>query len=272
MTRAILDPLTPSVALTDGRRDSVTNLPDGNHTAAVQLCDTTGTTCPGARSTPVPFRVKNLHPTITSAAPTPFSPNGDGVRDTTKIGYSLPDTETVTWKVTGPTGTVKDAVTLGTLMAGNRSFVWNGKTTTGTAVPDGTYAIVLSTAATVSGRKLQGRVTKNVTVDRTAPKISAATGDGTTIYPSGGGSPAGFTTKVTPPRRSSPPGPTRGDCARPTLRATSETAGPSPSRCSGSRSGPPPSCSTATSGTEPLDQAAPPTAWKPPTSRQGCGW
>ncbi len=92
---------------------------------------------------------------------------------------------------------MKDTVALGTVAKGAHSFVWNGKTTGGQVVADGTYSIVLSTTATVSGRKLVGRATKNVVVDLTAPKLTAVTGDGTTIFPSGGGSPASLTSKVT---------------------------------------------------------------------------
>jgi flagellar hook assembly protein FlgD len=182
-------PYTASVA--------VDKLADGTYAATAESCDTAGTTCSSVASDPVPFKVKNLHPTITSVTASPFSPNGDGVRDSVTIGYSLPDTETATWRITGPTGTVKDAVSLGTLPKGARTLVWNGKSTAGTVVPDGTYSIVLTTAATVSGRKLVGRATHNVVVDRTAPRITAVTGDGTTIYSSGGGTPASLTSKVT---------------------------------------------------------------------------
>ena len=174
----------------------VSKLTDTTHNASARLCDATGTTCEGVATAAVPFRVKNLHPAISAVSPSPFSPNGDGVRDTTKVAYSLPDAETVTWKVTGPDGTAKDPVVLGALTAGARSFVWDGKNSVGAVVPDGKYSIVISTAATVSGRKLVGRVTKNVTVDRTAPKLTSITGDGATFYPGGGGAPTGFSPKA----------------------------------------------------------------------------
>jgi flagellar hook assembly protein FlgD len=109
----------------------------------------------------------------------------------------LPDAETVSWKVIGPTGTVKDTALLGTFAKGAHSFAWNGKDSAGHVVKDGTYAIVLSTAATVSGRKLVGRVTKNVVVDLTAPKITVVTGGATTIFPSGGSTPTSLAAKVT---------------------------------------------------------------------------
>ncbi len=176
---------------------SVSNLVDGTYTATAESCDATGTTCSGFASSPVSFKVKNLHPAITSVSASPFSPNGDGVRDSVTIGYSLPDTETVSWKVVGPTGTVKETVVLGTFAKGAHSFVWNGKSTAGPVVADGTYSIVLSTTATVSGRKLAGRATHNVIVDLTAPKITAATDGSTTIYPTGGSTPAGLAAKVT---------------------------------------------------------------------------
>ncbi len=176
---------------------AVDKLANGTYTATAQSCDVAGTVCSSFASEPVTFRVKNLHPTITSVTASPFSPNGDGVRDSVTIGYSLPDTETVTWRITGPSGTVKDEVSLGTLTKGARTLVWNGRSTAGTVVPDGTYSIVLSTAATVSGRKLVGRATRSIVVDRTAPRITTATGDATTIYSSGGGSPASLTSKVT---------------------------------------------------------------------------
>ncbi len=175
----------------------VSKLSDATHTASARLCNATGTTCAGVATANVPFKVKNLHPTISAVSPSPFSPNGDGVRDTTKVAYSLPDAETVTWKVTGASGTAKDPVVLGALTKGARSFVWDGKDSSGVRVPDGKYSIVISTAATVSGRKLVGRATKNVTVDRTAPKITGVTGDGASFYPGGGGAPTTFSPKAT---------------------------------------------------------------------------
>lgn len=172
---------------------SVAGLANGGHIATTKLCDSDGVTCPGTESAPVAFQVRNLLPKITSVQGSPFNPNGDGVRDTVKVLYSLPDRETATWSVLNAKGAlVKGPVALGTVAAGAHSFTWNGKDRSGNPVFGGTYAVVLSTTGPWNGITLQGRASRTVVVDRSAPQLTAVSGNGTTFYPTGGGSPASF--------------------------------------------------------------------------------
>ena len=132
------------------------------------------------------FRVRNLLPTISSISGSPFNPNGDGVRDSVTVHYALPDTETASWSVVNSAGaTIRGPLALGKLAKGAHSFVWNGKDKAVKAVFGGTYTIVVATTGPWNGQTLQGRASRNVVVDRSAPLINQVNGAGTTWYSGG---------------------------------------------------------------------------------------
>ena len=177
---------------------SLAGLVDGNHIARAQACDLTGTRCDGPVSAEVLFRVKSLHPTITSSAPSPFSPNGDGVKDDVTVNLTLPDPQTANWRVLNDAGdTVRGPISLGPLSTGAHPFNWNGKNAAGDFVPNGTYRIVVATTKQGTAVLLRGSVETSVVVDRTAPTLTNVTGNGGTFYPGGGGAPAKFTAGAT---------------------------------------------------------------------------
>jgi flagellar hook assembly protein FlgD len=84
-------------------------------------------------------------PTINSftASPNPFSPNGDGTKDTTTIKASF--NVVVNWnlQIRSSLGTVLRTWT-GT--GNSLAIIWNGKTSAGFKVPDGSYTVRLSGA------------------------------------------------------------------------------------------------------------------------------
>jgi spore germination protein YaaH/flagellar hook assembly protein FlgD len=69
-----------------------------------------------------------------------FSPNGDGVADTVSLSWWVSEPMTGTIAVRTGTSTIWSAP----VTASSGSVTWNGTRTAGTAVPDGTYDVVLS--------------------------------------------------------------------------------------------------------------------------------
>jgi flagellar hook assembly protein FlgD len=157
----------------------------GPHTVTAEQCSINESVCIGPVSASITVKVvDSLHPSITTISPSTFSPNKDGVKDTAKITYDLPDTEAVSIKFTNSHGTlVRGPISLGTLGTGAHSYTWNGHGTgSSTAVPSGKYTVTISTSATVNGIPVTGSAARTVTVDDHAPvasKISALK----TFYP-----------------------------------------------------------------------------------------
>lgn len=161
----------------------VSALSDGTHSVKAVSCSTAGA-CAGPSSAAVSFKNQSLHPRIVSVSPVVFSPNADGRSDSTKVTYSLPDTETVVYVVRNSAGTaVRGPSGLGTFPAGTRSFVWNGLLNGGARATSGTYRIELVTSRAISGGTLKGSAVSYARVDQAAPTMSSVTGSGSTFYP-----------------------------------------------------------------------------------------
>lgn len=74
------------------------------------------------------------------ADPTYFSPNGDGVRDVTRISFAAKRTDEVTVSIVDAAGDVVRVLGERRARALRRlTFVWNGRTDTGARAPDGSY-------------------------------------------------------------------------------------------------------------------------------------
>jgi flagellar hook assembly protein FlgD len=151
----------------------------GLHVLSVESCSISGARCLGATSS-VSVTVAVLHPKITSVAPGIFSPNGDHRNDTTKVTVSLPTAQSLTWTVKDHLGaTVRGPVHGGTLSAGSHAFVWYGKDNGNHVVADGTYTILVETAA----GGLLGTASAHVRVDNTRPNLGVPSGANVTFYP-----------------------------------------------------------------------------------------
>jgi subtilisin family serine protease/flagellar hook assembly protein FlgD len=159
-----------------------TTVANGTHLVTLQSCNASGSRCAGPAST-VQVSVKSLHPALKAAWPSVISPNGDRRADTSKLTYSLPDTQVVSWSVRNAAGkVVRGPVLLGKLTAGTRTFVWNGRTSTGARAADGTYTVWLATRRTSGTLTLRGLATRAVRVDTVAPTMSV-TAVTSTFYP-----------------------------------------------------------------------------------------
>ena len=110
-----------------------------------------------------------------SALPGTFSPDGDGVRDTTSLGFTLARKATVTVRLSVGDQVVR-TLALGDLAAGARSVTWDGRDDSGAYLASSrpTFAI---TAVSALG---QSSVTKSLVVDLYRPRLYAPAGKSTT--------------------------------------------------------------------------------------------
>jgi flagellar hook assembly protein FlgD len=164
----------------------VSDLSEGGHTASVVSCNDAGDVCNGPATSNISFTVEVLHPSVDSVASSPFSPNGDGKRDTTTATFTLPDAESVSLTVRpdGDDTVVRGPINLGTLGAGSHTYIWNGKDNSSVRVPDGTYDVVIDTSAALTGAEIaRGTAINTVVVDDTAPGLSSVSGANYVFYP-----------------------------------------------------------------------------------------
>ncbi|HEY7455119.1 MAG TPA: FlgD immunoglobulin-like domain containing protein, partial [Thermoleophilaceae bacterium] len=101
--------------------------------------------------------------------PAHFSPNGDGYRDETRIGFDLSRPASVSFMVIDSEGTEVRTIVTGRRLAGDAKhrFSWDGTDDDGSAVPDGTYRMRVV-------RRDESRVIdsqKKITVDRVPPRV-----------------------------------------------------------------------------------------------------
>lgn len=105
------------------------------------------------------------------ATPTPFSPNGDGRRESTAIRVSLDQDAAITLAVHDAQGvTRRTLATTQSTLKGSSTFNWDGKDDAGQLLPDGVYTIGL--LATLSSDPLVKQDEKiTVVIDATAPLV-----------------------------------------------------------------------------------------------------
>jgi subtilisin family serine protease/flagellar hook assembly protein FlgD len=162
---------------------SGSSLKNGSHTVRVVQCGAGGSPCAGPSSPTAAFTAKSLHPTLHSASHRSFSPNGDHVKDTTTISWTLPDTEDVQLAFVRPDGTTVRTVSLGRQKKGTHSWAWKGTLAGGKKAANGTYLVRLLTAETISGTVVRGAVDTTVALDTHRPKLTKVSAGGATFYP-----------------------------------------------------------------------------------------
>jgi hypothetical protein len=104
-----------------------------------------------------------------AAKPKQFSPNGDGVRDRTRVGFDLSEPATVSFSIVDREGIEVRRIVDDRALAGDAKhrFPWDGRDDDGEPVPDGRYAMRVV-------RRDEGRVVnsfKRIRVDRTPPRV-----------------------------------------------------------------------------------------------------
>jgi len=102
--------------------------------------------------------------------PAHFSPNGDGYRDTTEIGFDLSEPASVSFMVVDSEGTEVRRIATNERLAGDAKhrWRWDGRNDDGQVVPDGTYRMRVV-------RRDESRVidsVKEIFVDRVPPRVT----------------------------------------------------------------------------------------------------
>ena len=128
-------------------------------------------------------------PAYTIEAPSRFSPNGDGVQDTLRLRYKLPERAHVRLTI-GPASNrvTSRRVDLGVQPAGVHTWTWNGRNQSGKVVTDKAYVIRLFDTDPAAGF-LTSRASEKVQVDTTfsptlvAPTFGAEPGAPARVYP-----------------------------------------------------------------------------------------
>ena len=154
---------------------------DGAHALQAVWCDATGTHCDGSRSAVVNVTAASADISGGTVSEAAFTPNGDGVRDTTSITYTTGSPQTVTVTVTRAADHhVVRTFPAQSVGAGTHTTVWDGLDDLGQFAGTGGFTIrVLSTDGAGHPGMAQG-VTK---VDLTAPGVTVFSTVEHTFYP-----------------------------------------------------------------------------------------
>lgn len=154
---------------------------DGTHHLEAVLCDTAGTRCDGARSAVTTIVSASADVTAGPVTQPVFTPNGDGVRDTTSMDYTTAGTQHVTVSVVRAADQAPVRTFPGQdLPAGTRTVTWDGRDDAGLAVDDGRYTIRVDTVD-AGGRA--GLVTGSTVIDVTRPTFAFSALPATAFYP-----------------------------------------------------------------------------------------
>jgi hypothetical protein len=136
------------------------------------------------------------------AKPQQFSPNGDGSRDRSRVGFDLSEPATVSFYILDTEGNEVRRVVDERSLAGDEKhrFGWNGRDDDGRPVPDGIYRMRVV-------QRAEGRVidsAKRLRVDRRPPKVTMLGAEPGVIAPAEPGQNPEVTIRYRGPRNSAP--------------------------------------------------------------------
>ena len=119
-----------------------------------------------------------------SVGPICFSPNGDGIRDRTRVGFDLSETAEVSFSIIDVDGNEVRELADDRELAGDRRwrFWWNGRDDDGNVVPDGTYR--MRVVRRKEGRRLDSF--KEIVVDTRPPRVELRSATPGVVDPSNG--------------------------------------------------------------------------------------
>jgi flagellar hook assembly protein FlgD len=104
-----------------------------------------------------------------AAAPTAFSPNGDGALDSTRLGFRLARKASVTIRVLVGDEVVR-TLSLGTLAAGKHTAAWDGKAGPGEALTSCRPRFIVTATSSLG----ESSVSRGLVVDVTRPRVFAS--------------------------------------------------------------------------------------------------
>jgi len=153
---------------------STASVSSGTRNLRVVQCDASGQVCDGPSASRNVVVRKAYAPTITNLSPVYFSPNGDGIKDATKVTYKLRRPAKVKVVIRNADGgIVRGPVSLGNQSSGKHSWTYNGRAKSGNVLKSATYSINIQTTTTITGSKVPGKAARAVHLDRTKPRGSA---------------------------------------------------------------------------------------------------
>ncbi len=152
----------------DGTNNRGRTVGDGRYTYTVTAWDAAGNqTTSAPRVVIVDTKPPQIKLTVPAGNPAIFSPDGDGYKDTLRIVQS--GSKESLW-----TGTLRNSagVTVRTFTWRNsppETFVWNGRGSEGTVLPDGTYSYTVSSTDR-AGNSASATVS-NIVIDTRHPRV-----------------------------------------------------------------------------------------------------
>ncbi len=160
----------------DGRDDSGLRVPDGDYRFAIRG------TAPGSVAVAITVPIAVTSSLLAAkASPSAISPNGDGRADRTKVTFTLRTPAKVRVTVLDKAGRTIRTLTDATRAAGTASVIWDGRRSSSSVVPDGTYTISIA-ATTADGTRV---VTVPVTVSVKGVAVTSIAA--TTVFPAADG-------------------------------------------------------------------------------------
>jgi hypothetical protein len=137
-----------------------------------------------------------------AAKPKQFSPNGDGVRDRTEVGFDLSEPASVSFSIMDSEGNEVRRVVDDRPLAGDvkHRFDWNGRNDAGEQVPEGVYRMRVV-------RRDEGRIVdsfKRIRVDRRPPRVRLVSAAPGVIAPREPGQAPEVTLRYDGPRNNAP--------------------------------------------------------------------
>ena len=173
----------PETCIWDGKNNEGFAVGEGVYTYRISAADKAGNVSDPAQVTNIIYDAVPRSVNMTVAG-SPFSPNGDGVKDSVVLTLSMPNTSgLLNWKVNVKDKTGANRRTFSGTNVPPASLEFDGKNDAGSVLPDGDYQLVFS-AAFNNGQESQ--IARNITVDNTPPAASVRA-DGLIFSPDGDG-------------------------------------------------------------------------------------
>jgi flagellar hook capping protein FlgD/N,N-dimethylformamidase beta subunit-like protein len=137
-----------------------------------------------------------------AAKPINFSPNGDGVRDRTLVGFDLSEPAEVSFSIVDGDGNEVRRLVSGELLEGDEKhrFAWDGRDDDGNPLPNGTYTMRVV-------RRDEGRVIgsfKRIRLDTVPPRVRLVSAEPGVIAPGEPGQDPEVRIRYRGPRNESP--------------------------------------------------------------------
>jgi flagellar hook assembly protein FlgD len=156
-------PAGASRLLWDGRNGSGALVPDGVYSVSISAQS------PGQSDSDSDDVIVDRTLGFLAVAPRPFSPNGDGRRETTSVAFQLARPAGVRVLVLRGLDRIITLIRAD-LPAGAQTYAWDGRTRAGARVADGTYTVRVE-ATTSLGMRVRSR---RVGLDTTPPSVRIA--------------------------------------------------------------------------------------------------